>query len=173
MALVRVNTGFNVENGLEPSDSPAFRMGPYLWLGYPHVLDSSPNPDGHSGVKCRGSCLQTGGASHRQVAVTFCKGFLMLKNEKQSKKEAEQLPIWVIQKKPCRGQRLQTGLKRLLDLSALPPTSHSLAPAKDTLYLSSLIISSFTSFLSLLLSLNYISLHLISFHFLLPPLFKN
>ena len=60
-----------------------------------YFFDSSPNPDGHSGAKCRGSCpANWRGASHPWIAVTLNKGFLILKNEKQLKKEAEQLPIY-------------------------------------------------------------------------------
>ena len=60
-----------------------------------YFFDSSSNPDGHSGVKCHGSCpANWRGTSHPWIAVTLNKGFLILKNEKQLKKEAEQLPIY-------------------------------------------------------------------------------
>lgn len=137
-----------------------------------YFFDSSPNPDGRSGVKCRGSCpANWRGTSHTWVAVTLNKGSLILKNEKQLKREAEQLPIWVIPK-PCRGQEASDWSEEAAgSFCSLP--SHSLAPAKDTLYISRL--SSFPLLLLFFLffyPLNYIS-YLSSFHFSSLPFFLN
>ena len=97
----------------------------YDWDGS-FIFNSSPNPDGHSGVKCRGSCpTNWRGGSHPWIAVTLNKGFLILKNEKQLRKEAEQLPIYCSFEwfqSPAEGRRLWTGLERLLELSALCPS---------------------------------------------------